>query len=618
MRARVGRFAERVRAVVARRSESFALASRGARPAPDYDHAPFPRRWLAVITRNSPSFVKYAHDRDIVGSDFRGIDFSYRVLHARGLAGARLTGTDLAHAYLRQADFTGAHLFRANLEGADLEDARLLRADLRRANLAGANLRGADLRETHLERADLHDADLRYARLAAADLRGTDLRGALLSEAIDRDLVRHDATTLWSEVEIVVFEDDVTDGDVIDLTEGAGAGPDAQADGSGDGGDHMSAGAPSRDDGDEISLDAADDSSALILDLGDQGISGASGHAGVEGDGAFGAFAPAVAARATMGHLDRATIEGAEAPDREPPRRRPLFGRDSPSRRAAPGVDARALPAGTRDVIDPATDRHVAGDRPARDERAVHNVPSVWRYRLPAQDFATWALGLLRWTGTESVLDAGSGDGIYLQRLREQDHRGPLVGTDLRGGAAARDGIGAGAVELVTAGAPALPFADESFDVVLAMHVLHQVPDVSAALREMRRVLRRGGILLCSTNGNESLDALHEIVAAAAGVKTRGTRRTLLPLSFHADNGTATLRREFDDVRAIRTVGKLAIPVPEPIVAYAQGLLPRIVERYGPVIPGAFTADVKRRAERVIRREGAFHARTRAVVFACR
>ena len=50
--------------------------------------------------------------------------------------------------------------------------------------------------------------------------------------------------------------------------------------------------------------------------------------------------------------------------------------------------------------------------------------------------------------------------------------------------------------EVVEAGAEALPFADDSFDVVVSTLVLCTVPDVPAALAEVRRVLRADGTLL--------------------------------------------------------------------------------------------------------------------------
>jgi SAM-dependent methyltransferase len=52
-------------------------------------------------------------------------------------------------------------------------------------------------------------------------------------------------------------------------------------------------------------------------------------------------------------------------------------------------------------------------------------------------------------------------------------------------------------VRLIRAPADRLPFADGTFDLVLSAFVLQLVPSKPRALREMRRVLRRGGRLAC-------------------------------------------------------------------------------------------------------------------------
>jgi len=50
-----------------------------------------------------------------------------------------------------------------------------------------------------------------------------------------------------------------------------------------------------------------------------------------------------------------------------------------------------------------------------------------------------------------------------------------------------------------------IPFPDDSFDAVIASHVLYHVPDRGAALYEMKRVLRSGGRLYAATSSPTSL-----------------------------------------------------------------------------------------------------------------
>lgn len=53
------------------------------------------------------------------------------------------------------------------------------------------------------------------------------------------------------------------------------------------------------------------------------------------------------------------------------------------------------------------------------------------------------------------------------------------------------------------ADAASLPFADASFDGVLMVASLHHLPDPGRALREVRRVLRSGGLLVLGTEPND-------------------------------------------------------------------------------------------------------------------
>jgi SAM-dependent methyltransferase len=60
--------------------------------------------------------------------------------------------------------------------------------------------------------------------------------------------------------------------------------------------------------------------------------------------------------------------------------------------------------------------------------------------------------------------------------------------------------------------AQAIPFEDETFDAVIANHMLYHVPDRLRALGEMRRVLRSDGAFYATTVGDRHMMQLWSLV----------------------------------------------------------------------------------------------------------
>jgi ubiquinone/menaquinone biosynthesis C-methylase UbiE len=66
---------------------------------------------------------------------------------------------------------------------------------------------------------------------------------------------------------------------------------------------------------------------------------------------------------------------------------------------------------------------------------------------------------------------------------------------------------------LIQSDAQALPFADESFDLVVSCETIEHVPDVRKALREMWRVARPGAKLFLTTPNYANLMGLYDLYA---------------------------------------------------------------------------------------------------------
>ena len=130
-----------------------------------------------------------------------------------------------------------------------------------------------------------------------------------------------------------------------------------------------------------------------------------------------------------------------------------------------------------------------------------------------------------------AILDAGCGTGGNLAHLGGAGRR---VGLDFSPnaltGARKRH-----LAELVRGTVTSLPFAAESFDAAISMSVIyHQwVTDPAAALREVHRVLRPGGLLFLDVPAYESLLSAHdEAVMTARRFDAPGTRRLVEASGF--------------------------------------------------------------------------------------
>lgn len=109
---------------------------------------------------------------------------------------------------------------------------------------------------------------------------------------------------------------------------------------------------------------------------------------------------------------------------------------------------------------------------------------------------------------SQQILDVGCGTGGNLSLLAKY---GEVTGVDFSSEAlnfAAKTGL----KHLFEATATALPFADESYDLVVALDVLEHVQDDEKALKEFFRILKPGGLLLLTVPAYKFLWSNHDEV----------------------------------------------------------------------------------------------------------
>lgn len=114
--------------------------------------------------------------------------------------------------------------------------------------------------------------------------------------------------------------------------------------------------------------------------------------------------------------------------------------------------------------------------------------------------------------------------------------------------------------------AQAIPYPDETFDIVIANFMLYHVPDRHKALAEIHRVLRVGGHLVAATAGINHLKEMNEwFRRVKAAMDFSATTNP-----FTLENGQAQLQPFFSQIEIRRYVDSLHITEISPLMAYIR------------------------------------------------
>ena len=257
-----------------------------------------------------------------------------------------------------------------------------------------------------------------------------------------------------------------------------------------------------------------------------------------------------------------------------------------------------------------------------RDDRKLAARQAMWNYveRRPPSSLGR-VLGAVQLRGDELVVDAGCGNGRDVTDLVRAGHRGPIIGIDLSPGMLHAIALAPGHVHKVVGDVMAIPVATGAADVALAMHMLYHVADIHAAARELRRIVKPGGVCLTSTNSATTMPELIEVwqqaLSDAAGQPVALTRDSMA--RFSLENAEDYLGPVFDRVEIRHYRNRLRVPDAAAVRSYVDSTR----DMYSRLLPDAAAwDDAMDRLERAvaahIARDGVFTITTHSGVLVSR
>jgi ubiquinone/menaquinone biosynthesis C-methylase UbiE len=147
-------------------------------------------------------------------------------------------------------------------------------------------------------------------------------------------------------------------------------------------------------------------------------------------------------------------------------------------------------------------------------------------------------------------LEIGAGTGYFSLNLLQLGAIERATATDISPGMLAALSSSAGRLGLdvrtVEADAERLPFEDESFDLVFGHAVLHHVPGLEGAFRELRRVLRPGGAIAFCGEPSRYGDLVAAVPKVSAHAVAPVWRRAIGAPERRSVKGEAGRRNELE------------------------------------------------------------------------
>ncbi|MBL8080114.1 MAG: class I SAM-dependent methyltransferase [Anaerolineales bacterium] len=192
------------------------------------------------------------------------------------------------------------------------------------------------------------------------------------------------------------------------------------------------------------------------------------------------------------------------------------------------------------------------------------------RFSTNPQGWYHWIFDiLLGLPQNANVLELGCGAGTMWKECADKIPSGWVITlTDLSDGmldSAWRNLVPLGrSFKFEKADAQTIPYNDDTFDVVIANHMLYHVPDRKKALAEIKRVLKDDGCLIATTVGENHMKEMYQWLRRV----NTNLSKDMFSNPFTLESGVTQLKEVFSKVEKAQYVDNLRVAELEPLMSY--------------------------------------------------
>lgn len=194
------------------------------------------------------------------------------------------------------------------------------------------------------------------------------------------------------------------------------------------------------------------------------------------------------------------------------------------------------------------------------------------RFSTNPQGWYHWIFDiLLKLPQNANVLELGCGAGTMWKECADKIPSGWVIAlTDLSDGmldSAWRSLVPLGrSFKFEKMDAQTIPYNDDTFDVVIANHILYHVPDRKKALVEIKRVLKDDGCLIATTVGENHMKEMYQWLRRV----NTNLSKDMFSNPFTLESGMAQLKEVFSKVEKAQYVDNLRVTELKPLMNYIR------------------------------------------------